>query len=238
MLVKSSVHEFIESTSSMQKATHYLSLISSFYVVLACQASPQTTDQQAVTSVFLQGTKELAFAADVPEELKNLFKSLKEQAAVTKSYDPEYTSLAYPNGDVPLVKGVCTDVVIRALRKAGIDLQKVVHEDMAANFDAYPKKWGLKSTDSNIDHRRVPNLQTYFTRKRKSLAITDKSADYKPGDVVSWDLNGKGLTHIGIVSNVWSENTQRFLIAHNIGSGTKFEDRIFEWKITGHYRYF
>lgn len=172
------------------------------------------------------------------KEIKKVLESAVEQTELTKNYDPDYVVLPYPNGDVPIETGVCSDVVIRSFRRAGIDLQKEVHEDMAANFGVYPKKWGLKSADSNIDHRRVPNLQTFFTRKGKSLPITKNGADYKPGDVVAWDLNGKGMTHIGIVSNFWSEKTKRFSIIHNIGAGTTTEDVLFEWKIIGHYRYF
>jgi uncharacterized protein len=157
---------------------------------------------------------------------------------LTKSYDPAYIVLPYPLGDVPIETGVCSDVVIRGFRKAGIDLQKEIHEDMSKNFSVYPKKWGLKKADSNIDHRRVPNLQTFFTRRGKSLQITDNASNYKPGDVVAWDLNGKGLTHTGLVSNIWNETTKRYLIIHNIGGGTNAEDRLFEWKVIGHYRYF
>jgi uncharacterized protein YijF (DUF1287 family) len=173
-----------------------------------------------------------------PETIKKMLAGAAEQIKLTKNYDPAYIVLDYPNGDVPIESGVCTDVVIRAMRKAGIDLQKDVHEDMAANFSLYPKKWGLTKADPNIDHRRVPNLQTFFTRKGKSLTVSDKADDYKPGDLVSWDLDGKGMTHIGVVSNLWSEKNKRYLIIHNIGGGTQAEDRIFDWKVTGHYRYF
>ncbi len=127
---------------------------------------------------------------------------------------------------------------IRAFRAVGIDLQKEVHEDLAANFNAYPQKWGLREPDTNIDHRRVPNLQIYFERLGKAIPIGTTGGDFRPGDVVSWDLNGKGMTHIGIVSNHWNESTGRYLIVHNIGSGTRIEDRLFEWTITGQYRYF
>ena len=171
-------------------------------------------------------------------EIKNLLASAEEQTTLTKSYDPSYVVISYPNGDVPIEKGVCTDVVIRAFRQAGVDLQKEIHEDMSKNFGIYPKKWGLKSTDTNIDHRRVPNLQTFFTRKGKSLAISDRAEDYKPGDIVTWELNEKGLAHIGIVSDIWNEKTKRYSIIHNIGAGTAAEDVLFNWKITGHYRYF
>jgi uncharacterized protein YijF (DUF1287 family) len=144
----------------------------------------------------------------------------------------------YPNGDPPAETGACTDVVIRAFRNAGMDLQKAVHEDMAENFSAYPKKWGLLKTDTNIDHRRVPNLQKFFDRKGKSIPITLRGEDYDPGDVVSWDLDGNGMTHIGLVSNYWNQSSNRYSIIHNIGGGAHAEDRLFEWKITGHYRYF
>lgn len=161
-----------------------------------------------------------------------------EQTNLTNTYDPAYVTIPYPNGDLPIERGVCTDVVIRAFRKGGVDFQKEVHEDMKTNFSVYPKRWGLKATDKNIDHRRVPNLQTYFTRKGKSLPITENANDYKPGDLVTWDLSEEGLPHIGLVTNLWSEETKRYVIVHNIGSGARLEDRIFEWKITGHYRYF
>lgn len=171
-------------------------------------------------------------------EIKKLLESAREQTALTKTYDPAYVVIPYPMGDVPAETGVCTDVVIRAFRRAGVDLQKEVHEDMRGNFSVYPKKWGLRAPDTNIDHRRVPNLQTFFTRKGKSLTITDRAENYQPGDVVSWDLNGRGLTHIGLVSDIRNEKTGRFLIIHNIGSGTRAEDVLFDWKITGHFRYF
>ncbi len=181
---------------------------------------------------------EKPLAPDTPEAIKKMLEGAVEQTKITKTYDPAYVVLAYPNGDVPAERGVCTDVIIRAMRKAGVDLQKEVHEDMAANFSLYPKKWGLPAADSNIDHRRVPNLQTYFTRKGKSLSVTANAGDYKPGDFVTWDLDGKGLTHIGIVSGIWSEKNKRYYIIHNIGGGAEAEDRIFDWKVTGHYRYF
>lgn len=172
------------------------------------------------------------------EPIRRLLESGNEQTKVTLNYTQDYFNIPYPNGDVPKETGACTDVVIRAFRNAGIDLQKEVHEDMRANFGEYPKKWGLTKTDTNIDHRRVPNLQKYFTRKGKSLPVTDDAAKFKPGDVVSWDLNGKGMTHIGLISNLREPNSGRYLIIHNIGSGTKIEDRLFEWTITGHFRYF
>lgn len=169
--------------------------------------------------------------------LKLVIDAAIDQVGKTVSYDPSYQKLDYPNGDVPIETGVCSDVIIRAFRKASIDLQKDVHEDMKSNFSAYPTKWGLKGTDSNIDHRRVPNLQTFFTRKGKSLETTSGIENFLPGDVVTWDLGG-GVDHVGIVTNLWYKPTQRYLIVHNIGSGTRMEDSLFSWKITGHYRYF
>lgn len=151
-------------------------------------------------------------------------------------YDPTYFSIPYPNGDVPANKGVCTDVVIRAYRKLGIDLQKEVHEDMKANFHVYPKNWGLKTTDKNIDHRRVPNLMKFFERRGTTLKKSFNNFDYSPGDVVTWDLGG-GITHIGIVIDKKSDDGQRWLIVHNIGRGQEISDCLFQFTITGHYRY-
>jgi uncharacterized protein YijF (DUF1287 family) len=151
-------------------------------------------------------------------------------------YDPTYYSIDYPNGDIPSGKGVCTDIIIRAYRKLGIDLQKEVHVDMVANFDKYQKIWGLKSTDTNIDHRRVPNLMTFFTRNGKVKIISSKPEDYLPGDIVTWDLGG-GIPHIGIVINRKAPDGKRPLIVHNIGNGQEISDCLFEYKITGHFTY-
>ncbi len=207
------------------------------FITLACQINLQSS-AQTNHSIFSATSEQPKLSEIASKEIRKMLESAVEQTSVTKSYDPNYTVIAYPNGDVPVEKGVCTDVVIRAFRRAGVDLQREVHEDMRANFSMYPRKWSLKSPDTNIDHRRVPNLQTFFIRKGKSLPTTEKPEDYKPGDVVSWDLNGKGMTHIGMVSNIYNESTKRFLIIHNIGAGTKAEDVVFDWKITGHYRYF
>ena len=151
-------------------------------------------------------------------------------------YDPSYFQISYPNGDVPFNKGVCTDVIIRAYRKLGIDLQKEVHEDMKSNFNAYPKIWGLTQPDKNIDHRRVPNLMKFFSRHGKVLEITNSPKDYNPGEIVCWDLGG-GTKHIGIVSRKKSADRQRNLIIHNIGAGQVLEDVLFSYKIIGHYSY-
>lgn len=151
-------------------------------------------------------------------------------------YDPAYIRIDYPNGDVPADKGVCTDVIIRAYRKLGVDLQKEVHEDMKNNFDKYPNNWGLAGTDTNIDHRRVPNLMAFFTRHGTVLPVTDNPEDYKPGNIVCWDL-GDGITHIGIVSKVKPHYERHYMIIHNVGGGQVLEDFLFKYKITGHYRY-
>jgi uncharacterized protein len=151
-------------------------------------------------------------------------------------YDPAYFKMKYPGGDVPANKGVCTDVIIRAYRKLGIDLQKEVHEDIKTNFSKYPNTWGLKKPDTNIDHRRVPNLMVFFTRKGKDKLISTEAVDYIPGDIVCWNLGGE-ITHIGIVVNKKSDDQQRYLIVHNIGGGQQLADCLFSYKIIGHYRY-
>ena len=204
---------------------------------VACQTDFQSI-AQTKRDIFQNHSIKLRTIDIASVEVKKMLESAVEQTKLTKNYDPAYVVIPYPNGDVPIEKGVCTDVVIRAFRKAGVDLQEEVHEDMQPNFAAYPQKWNLKSPDTNIDHRRVPNLQTFFTRRGKSLPITQNSEDYKPGDVVAWDLDGKGMTHVGIVSNAYDETTKRFLIIHNIGGGAQSEDVVFDWKIIGHYRYF
>ncbi|MDR2936456.1 MAG: DUF1287 domain-containing protein [Rikenellaceae bacterium] len=151
-------------------------------------------------------------------------------------YDPSYFRVKYPGGDVPADRGVCTDVVIRAYRKLGIDLQKEVHEDMRANFSLYPKNWGLKTTDHNIDHRRVPNLMVFFTRHGTVLSSSERPEDYFPGDVVCWNLGG-GITHIGIIVERRAPGTSRPLVVHNIGGGQVLADCLFSYRIIGHYRY-
>jgi uncharacterized protein YijF (DUF1287 family) len=169
---------------------------------------------------------------------KDIVAAAIDQTQQKVRYDGSYFSIAYPNGDVPANVGVCSDVVIRAYRKLGVDLQVLVHEDMAKNFALYPSKklWGLHSTDRNIDHRRVPNLQVFFSRHGKVLAVTDKAQDYAAGDIVTWMLPGN-LPHIGIVTDKTARGSESPLIVHNIGAGPKLEDMIFAYKITGHYRY-
>lgn len=154
------------------------------------------------------------------------------------AYDPSYIGIPYPNGDVPAKTGVCTDVVIRTYRKLGIDLQKEVHENMLVNFTQYPnlKKWGLKTTDTNIDHRRVPNLEVFFTLKGEKMAVSENPEEYHTGDIVTWMINGK-LPHIGIVTHKRSEDGERPMLVHNVGAGQVLEDCLFDYAIVGHYKY-
>jgi uncharacterized protein YijF (DUF1287 family) len=161
----------------------------------------------------------------------------RSQIGMTIRYDSAYTVLNYPGGDVPIDRGVCTDVIVRAMRKTGIDLQKAIHEDMKRSFSAYPKLWGLSAPDRNIDHRRVPNLERYFERQGKKLPVTSAAAEYRPGDIVTC-IVPPHMPHIMIVSDrVSAEDPTRPLIIHNIGGGTQEEDRLFEFKLTGHYRW-
>ena len=170
-------------------------------------------------------------------QLKQFIDGAVEQSKVTTGYDPSYVKLAYPNGDVPRERGVCADVIVRAFRSAGVDLQKEVHEDMQAARSSYSTKWGSNAPDKNIDHRRVLNLMKYFERQGKSLPISDAADDYQPGDIVAWELSS-GIDHIGIVTNMMSDSDGRLLIVHNIGAGTRIEDVLLDWTIKGHYRYF
>lgn len=181
-----------------------------------------------IISVFISAQE-----SDFYKRLSNAAIELTKDKVV---YDPRYYTIPYPNGDVPADKGVCTDVIIRAYRKLGIDLQQKIHEDMKANFSKYPKKWGMKSTDKNIDHRRVPNQATFFSRFGSVKKISDKAEDYIVGDIVTWDLGG-GITHIGIVTDRMSADKKRPLIVHNIGQGQVLQDCLFSYKVTGHYTY-
>lgn len=155
------------------------------------------------------------------------------QVGVTRHYDPSYVALRYPGGDIPLDRGVCADVVVRAFRAIGVDLQQAVHEDMARNFRDYPQMWNLRGPDANIDHRRVPNLMRFFERKGKALG---RDASWEPGDVVAWMLPN-GLYHIGIVSNVRNGSNSDYAVVHNIGAGAQREDVLRAFKIIGHYRW-
>lgn len=171
------------------------------------------------------------------QEVPELLDAARMQVGVTTIYDPAYVTLSFPGGDVDPAHGVCTDVVIRALRAGwGIDLQLAVNRDMKAHFSTYPRQWGLKTTDHNIDHRRVPNLQTLFARIGAEVPVTAEVADFMPGDLVTWMLPGN-LPHIGIISDRRSTDGLRPLVLHNIGAGAQEEDRLFNFPITGHYRF-
>lgn len=165
-----------------------------------------------------------------------LVEAARSQIGVTLTYDPAYVALPYPNGDVPLARGVCSDVIIRALRASGVDLQKLVHEDMAKNFSAYPRLWGLKSTDKNIDHRRVPNLAKYFERTGRSIKVTKDAKNYLPGDLVVCRLPNH-LIHIMLVSSKTTADGVP-LVIHNIGAGAQEENRLFAFSIEGHFRWY
>src|SRR5262249_43456553 len=195
----------------------------------------------ALPAVAILGALALNAQASVAEMrrtfLRKVVEAAMERTHHTVRYDPAYVRIAYPGGDVSADTGVCTDEVIRAYRTVGIDLQKEVHEDMLVNFSAYPTRWRRQAPDSNIDHRRVPNLMVFFSRRGEVLPISTKAQDYQPGDLVTWDL-GRGLTHIGMVVDQKALLSRRYMIVHNIGRGPKMEDVLFDWKITGHYRYF
>jgi uncharacterized protein YijF (DUF1287 family) len=173
---------------------------------------------------------------DAPPILSpSLVSATRAQIGVVRVYDPAYFSLSYPGGDVPADRGVCTDVVIRALRTQGLDLQQAIHEDMRAHFALYPRQWGLSRPDRNIDHRRVPNQMYWFKRQGWQQPIGRTEKDFAPGDIVAWKLTGSGLLHIGIVSDRRSHDGTP-LILHNINSGTQEDDILFRHAIIGHYR--
>ena len=189
--------------------------------------------QHRILLALLLSAATAASADPVPD----LVAAAKTQIGVTLHYDSSYQRIAYPGGDVPIERGVCTDVVIRAYRKLGIDLQERVHRDMRKAWSAYPHPpaWGLKKPDTNIDHRRVPNLAAFFGRHGKTLKPSNDPAAYQPGDIVVWRVP-PSLPHIGIVADKRSANGTP-LVIHNIGAGTRMDDSLFAFPITGHYRY-
>lgn len=200
--------------------------------IAACSRSPAPAPAPADTSQTTPSRP--AAIAPTPAPPPPLVAAARRQIGVTVRYDPAYVRLPYPGGDVAPDRGVCTDVVIRAFRVQGVDLQQRVHEDMRTHFASYPKSWGLRAPDANIDHRRVPNLQRWFERQRWSVPASEQASAYQAGDLVTWDLGGN-VPHIGIVS----ERHSLFgspLIIHNIGHGTREEDILFDYRITGHYR--
>lgn len=171
-----------------------------------------------------------------PTLIRDLIRAAVLQTTGRVTYDGSYRRIGYPGGDVPAHIGVCTDLIVRAYRAVGVDLQVRVHEDMTAAFASYPRAWGLSRPDSNIDHRRVPNLQTYFRRRGARQPVTDDAASYLAGDLVTWMLPGN-VPHIGLVTDQRTPDGQRPLIAHNIGRGPQIEDMLFSFPVTGHYRY-
>ncbi|MBD9436778.1 DUF1287 domain-containing protein [Pseudoxanthomonas sp. PXM03] len=177
-----------------------------------------------------------ATVPDAPPLLSpSLVSAARAQIGVVRVYDPAYFSLSYPGGDVPADRGVCTDVVIRALRTQGLDLQQAIHEDMRAHFALYPRQWGLSRPDRNIDHRRVLNQMRWFERQGWQQATGVSADDFSPGDIVAWKLTGSGLLHVGIVSDRRSQEGTP-LILHNISAGTQEDDILFRHAIIGHYR--
>ena len=226
-----------QSTSSIQSAP----ATQSTPPALSKQSKPESMSVETtqIQGIILERTVLASTALErTVLESTSLVEAAIERTKHTVRYDGAYMSIGYPNGDVPENIGVCTDVIIRSYRSLNVDLQVLVHEDMKANFSEYPSNriWGLSTTDKNIDHRRVPNLQTFFTRHGESLLRSNQPHDYSPGDIVTWMLPGN-LPHIGIVSDRVSETSGNPLIVHNIGQGPKLEDMLFDYKITGRYRY-
>lgn len=213
---------------------NYIFIITFLFSFTSCKKQETLSEKK-----FLISEKQEISSIENPnsfaEKLSNAAISIIDKEVI---YTPNYVKLKYPNGDVPAKTGVCTDVIIRAYRKLNIDLQKEVHEDMVANFTKYPnlKKWGLKTTDKNIDHRRVPNLEVFFDRKGKTLSITQNANDYKTGEMVTWMINNK-LPHIGIITHLKSKDGKRNLIVHNVGGGQVLEDCLFSYTIVGHFSY-
>ena len=203
---------------------------------------PKFCGQMATMRIFIPLLSILLASAGAAVAQSDDFGSQLSAAAVERTkqrviYDPAYRRIDYPDGDVPADRGVCSDVVVRSLRTLGFDLQELVHLDMKAAFDAYPNHWGMSRTDTNIDHRRVPNLEAYFSRKGFRQTTGRQPDNFKPGDIVAWNLKGDSgwLPHIGVVTDQIARSG-RPMVAHNIGAGPKLEDVLFNWKITGHYR--
>ena len=183
-----------------------------------------------IALLMLAGPSPTIAASRIPQVLGGAY----QQVGITLHYDGSYRPIPFPGGDVPVESGVCTDVIVRAYRQAGVDLQLLVNQDMSRNFGAYPDLWGLTRPDPNIDHRRVPNLATFFSRHGRRLPISTRPDDYHPGDIVTWRLPS-GVPHIGLISDRFQE--ARPLVVHNIGAGVQIEDVLFAYDITGHYRY-
>jgi uncharacterized protein YijF (DUF1287 family) len=197
---------------------------------------------RSATLVAVAGFTSICSNADVnagrQDFLQQFVAAAIERTHHTVRYLADYVKIPYPGGDVPAGTGVCSDEVIRAYRAVGVDLQREVHEDMEQSFSSYPHpiKWLALRPDANIDHRRVPNLMVFFSRKGENLPLTHRAEDYAPGELITWDIGGN-VPHIGIVVDQRSPSSGRYMIVHNVGQGPKMEDVLFAWKITGHYRY-
>ncbi|NHN26035.1 DUF1287 domain-containing protein [Flavobacterium jejuense] len=212
----------------------FILLLALFINLSGCQEKKETLKPiVSVKEKKKNSTPELIQAKTFAEKLSNAAISIIDPEVI---YTPTYVGIKYPNGDVPKKTGVCTDVVIRTYRKLNIDLQKEVHEDMKSNFSKYPKTWGLKSTDKNIDHRRVPNLEVFFERKGEKLIVSQNPNDYKTGHLVTWMIGNK-LPHIGIITHLKSKDGKRPMIVHNVGGGQVLQDCLFNYSIVGHFRY-
>lgn len=211
----------------------FLYIFSILFILFSCKKEVKLTNEIASNQKNIVQDSIIENPNSFAEKLSNAAFSIIDKDII---YTPDYVSIKYPNGDVPPKTGVCTDVVIRAYRKLGIDLQKEVHEDMKANFSKYPKTWGLTKTDMNIDHRRVPNLEVFFERKGDKLKVTQNASDYKTGELVTWMINGK-LPHIGIITYLKSNDGKRNLIVHNVGGGQVLQDCLFSYEIVGHYKF-
>jgi uncharacterized protein YijF (DUF1287 family) len=225
--------KFKPGKRAMKRTISMLTLLALIAAALTTAATGQAQPRAIAPTQAPAAATAQTPAKSFPARLSDAALELTKDFVV---YDPAYFSIPYPGGDGPENTGVCTDVVIRAYRKLGIDLQKEVHEDMKANFSKYPNNWGLSRTDTNIDHRRVPNLMVFFSRHGRKLPVTGNAADYTPGDIVCWRLPG-GATHIGIVVDKRTMNSGRNKIVHNIGYGQNLADCLFDWDIIGHYRY-
>ncbi|MBB4127179.1 hypothetical protein GGR77_002493 [Xanthomonas translucens] len=229
--------QVIQALDAMPKRRALIGI--SIAVLLATSCKPQQDEAAPATrpSTSDDASTRSTGQEDLPAHVRTIIAASRARTSLGEIYDPTYYTIAYPGGDVANDRGVCTDVVIRAYRHLGIDFQQLIHEDMRQNFSAYPQRWGNRSPDKNIDHRRVPNIETFLIRKGASLPVSDRAVDYRPGDLVTWRLTG-GLPHIGIVSDRHAPGSDRPLILHNIGAGTAEDDVIFAYPIVGHFRYY
>ncbi|MEO6519032.1 MAG: DUF1287 domain-containing protein [Pseudoxanthomonas sp.] len=220
-----------------KSAATFLFAVLAALCVTSCGPDKQSSVPERTADDVAGAQTSASLSQSLPVHVRTLVEATRARTSIGEIYDPSYFTIPYPGGDVPNDRGVCTDVVVRAYRVIGIDLQVQVHEDMRANFKLYPKLWGLRGTDRSIDHRRVPNLETFLQRKGAALPPTNSAGDYKPGDLVTWRLNNN-LPHIGIVSDRRVPRSDRPLILHNIGGGTSEDDILFSYPVVGHFRYY